>query len=160
MVICGMFLIVPGIYSAIYIFRNRNPFNIYKTQMIGFSLFFIIALFAITSNPCNTIDEIDSKYDLGTGSYTIAKEFDIKNLPEDVEIFACDLSPLWISYPLIAERKINFIDEEDVNDIAEILPEKYLIIGKDRLPDIPGEKIYNHPLFTGKKHKFVFIRNY
>lgn len=160
MIFSGMILIFMSIYSIICVYKKSNPIDIYKYFMTLFLMFFITGLFAITSNPCNTIDEIDAKYDLGTGSYTIAREFNILNIPEDVEIYACDLSPLWISYPLIFERKVNFIDEEDVQNISEILPDKYLIIGKDTLPNVKGKKITNHPLFTGKKHKYVFIKNY
>lgn len=129
--------------------------------MSVFSVLIVIGLFAVTSNPCNTIDEIDAKYDLGTSSYNIAREFNIRNLPEHIEIYACDLSPLWISYPLIFERPVHFIKEKDMYSLAENLPDNYLIIGRDKLPaNIKGEKIYNNPLFVGKKHKYVFIKKY
>lgn len=159
MITSGLFMIILSIMAIIKLFKGKNPIDIYKYQMTGFLVFFVIGLFAITSNPCNSIDEIDSKYDLGTSSYCIAREFNIRNIPENVEIYAFDLSPLWISYPQNFERKVIFIDEEDVEDQCKNMPDRYFVIAKDDFPNIKGEKI-TKDIFTGKKHRYVFVKNY
>ena len=157
MIISGLFMIVFGVYALIKVFKGKNPFDLYKYQMTGFLIFLVIGLYLITNNSLNTLDEIDHGYDLGTGAYRISKEFNIKSLPKHIEIYAVDLDPLWVSYPLNFERKVNFIKKNEKINLSD----KYLIIGKDQLPkDTPGEVIDNHPNFTGKKHKYVFIKNY
>ena len=156
-IMAGLFLIYFGIYALIKVFKKQNPYQSYKYQMIGFSLCIVLSLTLITNNPMNSADEISSGYDLGTGSYYISKEFNIRNLPYDVKVYAYDLHPWSVSYPLNFEREVCFLDKnEKVN-----LSDKYLIIGKDTLPlDIPGKRIENLPQFTGKKHKYIFIKNY
>ena len=160
--VMGGWFIYFAIKSLKDYMKKRNPAEALGIQMAGFLVLFVIAMpiFALNSNTLK--DEMDQRSDfLGTTGYVLAKDFNLRNLPNNVTVIAFGMHPQRMNFPLLFERKVIIVNTKE--ELEKTLDENeyyFLIMSKRKMKEegvkkLHGKLIENDKYFGKKNGIFI-----